>query len=323
MSVDPAILEDYKATFFPYAARATDRVQQSGGRFVYYTTASTALRIIRGRELWMRSTQVMNDFMEVEHGVTCLLEAYKSPAGAALDAEIDKLFAGLSQEIKNLFTAWVPGFQADTFVACLSEHPPEEDRYGRLSMWRAYGGTAGVALVINGGVLFRPSNALGAYSSPVAYLDVPGVQKEIALVASNVAANPQLLQALGREGVKNAIFNMLRFAAVCTKHPAFSEEREWRVVASPALEASPLLPTHVEAIGGIPQKVLKLALADHPDKGLVGLAPAQLIDRVLIGPCEHSSVIGQAIWLAMSEAGVPDPHHKIIHTGIPLRENQR
>ena len=37
----------------------------------------------------------------------------------------------------------------------------------------------------------------------------------------------------------------------------------------------------------------------------------------------HSAVIGQALWQALSEAGVPEPHKKLVYTGIPLRENQR
>ena len=323
MSVKPEDLESYKKAFFPYATEATDRVQRDGGRFAYYTTAATALQVLRGRELWMRNTLVMNDFMEVEHGVSCVINAYNSPAGAALDTELEKLFPGLPGEIKSLFNAWIPGFRRDTFVTCLSEHPPDEDQYGRLSMWRAYGGAAGVALIVNGGVLFRPSTALGAYASPVAYLDAPAVQRELSFVAANIAANPKLLYGLGRDGAKNAVFHMLRFSAVCTKHPAFREEREWRVVASPALESSPLLPVHIETVGGIPQKVLKIRLADHPDKDLIGLEPAALVDRVLIGPCEHSDVIGQALWQALIDAGIPNPESKIVHTGIPLRANQR
>lgn len=316
-------LKLYKQTFFPYATEVTDRVQRAGGRFAYYTTAATALEVLRGRELWMRNTLVMNDFMEVEHGVSCVINAYNSPAGLSLNTELEKHFPGLSQEIKSLFDAWIPSFRRDTFVTCISEHTQSEDKYGRLSMWRAYGGGAGVALIVNGGVIFRHSTALAAYSSPVAYFDALEVQNQLSLVASNIAANPELLQRLGREGAKNAVFHMLRFAAVCTKHPAFREEREWRVVASPALESSPLLPVCIETVGGIPQKVLKIDLADHPDKDLIGLEPAALVDRVLIGPCAHSDVIGEAIRQALENAGVPDPHLKIVHTGIPLRDNQR
>lgn len=323
MAIEPELLQAYKEAFLPYAATATDRVQAMGGRFAYYTTASTALQILRGGEIWMRNTMVMNDFSEVEHGLSCVVNAYRSSAGVSLKGLLEQQYSGISTEIEQLFNAWIPGFRRDTFVMCFSEHPPEEDRHGRLSMWRAYGGDAGVAIVVNGDVLFRPSNALAAYSSPVAYLDEDSLQHELAAVASGIAKNTGLLQQLGRDGTKTAIFHMLRFAAVCTKHPAFAEEREWRVVASPALESSPLLPIQIETIAGIPQKVLKVKLADHPEKGLVGLAPPQLIERVLIGPCEHTEVIGQALWQALEVAGVPNPGEKITHTGIPLRPNQR
>lgn len=323
MPIEPALLQSYKETFLPYAARSTDRVQAMGGRFVYYTSAATAMQILRGREIWMRNTMVMNDFSEVEHGLNCVITAYRSSAGASLKALLDQHYAGLSAELEELFNAWIPGFRKDTFVLCLSEHPPAEDLYGRLSMWRAYGGDAGVALVLNGDVLFRPSDALAAYSSPVAYLDEQATQQELDTVVAGIAKNPSLLTQLGRDGTKMAIFHMLRFAAVCTKHPAFAEEREWRVVASPALQSSPLLPVQIETVGGIPQKVLKVKLEDHPEKGLLGLAPSALIDRVLIGPCEHADVIFQALWHALEAAGVADPATRIIRTGIPLRPNQR
>lgn len=323
MSTDEADLDAYRRTLFPYAAQATDRMRKSGGRFAYYTSAATAMQIFKAREIWMRNALVMNDYMEVEHGVSCVERAYRSTAGEALSAALDGQFPGLASEIESLFAAWVPGFRRDTFVTCLSEHSVDEDQYGRLSMWRAYGGVAGVALILNGDVLFRPSTALEAYSSPVAYLDEREFANELATVAAKISAKPEVLLGLGRDGAKGAVFTMLRFAAVCTKHPAFREEREWRVIASPALAASPLLPMHLETVGGIPQRVLKIKLEDHPDQGLIGLEPAKLLERVLIGPCEHADVIWQALVDAMSGAGVPDAHEKIFDTGIPLRANQR
>lgn len=323
MAIPAELIAEYKKAFLPYAATATDRVHEMGCRFAYYTTAATALQAIRRRQIWMRNTMVMNDFSEVEHGLACVVNAYKSEAGSRLKSILDEEYPGISAEFETLFNAWIPGFRRDTFVACLSEHPPNEDRYGRLSMWRAYGGAAGVALIIKGGVLFRPSNALAAYSSPVAYLDEGALDNDLDAVATSLAQDRTLLRQLGRDGTKHAIFHMLRFAAVCTKHPAFAEEREWRVVASPALASSALLPIQLETIGGIPQKVLKINLENHPEQGLTGLSPAELIERVLIGPCEHAEVIGQAIWKALEEAGVPDAGKKIVYTGIPLRENQR
>lgn len=323
MTISLELLTAYKESLLPYAARAADRVHGMGCRFAYYTTAETALHILRNREIWMRNTMVMNDFSEVEHGLSCVFEAYRSDAGNKLKKALDDEYPGLSAEFEKQFDSLIPVFRTDTFVTCLSEHPPDEDKHGRLSMWRAYGGIAGVALVLNGDVLFQPSDALAAYSSPVAYMHANSFNKELDDVATNLTASGNVLKTIGREGAKQAVFNMLRFAAVCTKHPAFAEEREWRVVASPALESSPLLPVDVETIGGIPQKILKIKLKNHPDKGLVGLEPQELVERVLIGPCEHAEVIGHAMRLALEAAGVTDAAQKVVYTGIPLRGNQR
>lgn len=323
MAIAPELLTRYKQVFFPHNANTTRRVQGEGGRFAYYTTAATAMLILQRCELWMRSTMVMNDFSEVQHGLSCITKAYRSEAGLRLTRLLDQLYSGLPAEIEQTLNDWTPSFRDDTFVLCLSEHTHDDDRFGRLSMWRAYGGDAGVALVVNGGAMFRESTALAVYSMPVAYLDEGTLQREFQLIVDAIELNVDLLQLIGRAETKNAIFHMLRYAAVCTKHPAFAEEREWRVIASPSMEPSPLVPVQLEVIGGIPQRVLKLALKDRPDLGLTGLEPNQLIDRVLIGPCEHSEVIGQALWGALGAAGVADAGNKIFYTGIPLRANQR
>lgn len=315
--------DDYAEALFPYAAAATKRVKDSGCRFAYYTSATTAIAVLRGRQVWMRNAQVMNDFTEVEHGVQCLEIALRSSAGVALRESLDQAIPGLANEALTLLGNWFPRFFTDSFFTCLSEHTTEQDKYGRLSMWRAYGGVAGVALVFKGDALFRPSQALAAYTSPVAYMDAEGIAQQISSLAQMLGRRPELLTMAGRVGATAIIFNMLRFAALCTKHPAFDEEREWRVVASPSLQTSPHVQIEIESVGGVPQRVLKLPLKNFPDEGLTGLEPAELIDRVLIGPTEHSGVIRDALVIELQKAGVPDAASKVFQTGIPLRENQR
>jgi len=148
----------------------TREVIAAGGRFAYYTTADTATSVLRNRQIWMRSTTTMNDYMEVEHGFECLNAAYKGEPGNGLNTALDACFPGLAEDLKNYFNAWLPGIRRDTYMTCVSEHSAEEDQHGRLSMWRAYGGQTGVALVLNGAVMFSESDALGAYSSPVVEL---------------------------------------------------------------------------------------------------------------------------------------------------------
>lgn len=305
--------------FLPYMAQRTRDVLAAGGRFVYYTTAETATHIIRNRRVWMRSTTAMNDYMEVEHGLRCLDTAYKAEPGQVFDRALDASFPVLATELRELFNGWLPTIRVETYILCVSEHLPEEDQNGRLSMWRAYGGKAGVALVVNGGVLVRESDALGAYSSPVAYLTPEAFAAKFVRIAETIAAEAAYIRTVDRDVVKAHAFNMLRFAVLCTKHPGFHEEREWRVVASPTMHPSQLLKSSVEVVRGIPQTVLKIDLQDHPDQGLTGLAMPELLDRIIIGPCEFPLVVWKAFRDLLAAANVPDPDAKVVASAIPLR----
>jgi hypothetical protein len=52
MKLDPQVLHLFRETFFPFAARASISAQLRGGRFAYYTTAATAIQILRNRTSW-------------------------------------------------------------------------------------------------------------------------------------------------------------------------------------------------------------------------------------------------------------------------------
>jgi hypothetical protein len=309
-----------KRIFFPYMDRKTSEVVAAGSRFVYYTTADTATSIIRNRQIWMRNTTTMNDYMEVEQGFECLNAAYKTEPGNIFNRSIDACFPGLSEDLKSYFNAWLPDIRRDTYITCVSEHSAEEDQLGRLSMWRAYGGQAGVALVLNGVVMFSESDALAAYSSPVAYLNSDTFAAEFVKIAKNIEGEAEYIRRLDREAVKNIVFNMFRFTVLCTKHPGFHEEREWRVVASPAMHPSKLPTPTVEVVRGTPQKVLKIDLQNRPDQGLVGLSLPEILNSIIIGPCEFPQVILGAFRQLLLEAGVSEPDSKIVVSDIPLRQ---
>lgn len=305
--------------FFPYSAQRAREVREAGRRFVYYTSAETAASILRNRQIWMRRTLGMNDYMEVEHGFDCLNSAYEAEPGKAFNAALDACYPELAVELRELFNGWLPGIRADTYMTCVSEHLDEEDRHGRLSMWRAYGGPAGVALVLNGAVMFDESDALGVYASPVAYLGQEAFAAEFMRTAESIKGEADYVRSLDREQVKGYAFNMLRFAVLCTKHPGFHEEREWRVVASPQMHPDRLPKPVIEVVRGTPQAVLKIDLANQPEKGLVGLALPDLLNKIIIGPCEFPVVIYKAFRQLLTEAGVPEPEKKITISDIPLR----
>jgi len=314
---------DYTRIFFPNFLSASQRVAMNGARFAYYTTAQTAYLLLRNSEIWMRHTGVMNDYLEVEHGLECIRKARSSSAGNAFTKAMELCYPGSSAEFESRFANLEPVIREQTYVTSVSEHMESEDAYGRLSMWRAYGGSAGVAIILNGGVMLRPSDALGAHATPVLYTDDSGISEELLVIANNIAANPERARSWGREGFLSALTEVFRFAAICTKHPSFKEEKEWRVVSTRKIQRSTRLTENIETLGGIPQRILKFKLEDAPELGLTGLHPSQFIERVLIGPCEYPETIRDALIDALRDVGVDSAESKVHVTGVPLRANQR
>ena len=316
--------EAHRAIFFPYTTEAHARVQGNGFRFAYYTTADTAIRILKSKSIWLRNAALMNDFSEVQHGFECLREALPLKGGQSLSKALGTAgFDVLDREWKS-FKARADdrgGLLESTYLACISEHRPN-DQEGRLSMWRAYGGNTGVAFVFNGRPMFSESDALGIYSSPVFYGRVPELDQELQRIAERIAANQELVAALGEQMLLDTLFQMFWFGSVCTKHPAFEEEREWRVIGSPNF-FDMKIPSSIETIGGTPQRVYRLEFKDMAEQGIEGLHFDALVEQVLIGPCDHPGVIAEALEDEMKAAGITNPGARIQFTYIPLRPNQR
>jgi Protein of unknown function (DUF2971) len=309
--------------FHPVAFERTIAAITRQQRFVHYTSADTAMHILRGKEVWMRKSSCMNDFMEIEHGFDCLQAAYKSNK-ERLTSVLEGVFPGFCAKLEDLFDGWLPHFRTDTYIACISEHGDEstgdeEDKMGRLSMWRAYGGTTGVAIVMNGGAFLRPSDALKAYTSPVAYLSAASFALEFDKFVDGLEKEKLFLAAMGEESVLGAIFQAFKYAILCTKHPGFREEREWRVIYSPAYSQSDRLVPDIQSIGGTPQPIFKIPLRNVPEEGLMGIEMTELIERVIIGPTQYPVAIMEALRSLMEAAGVADANEKIFVSDIPLR----
>jgi len=281
--------------FFPHALEQHSRVKEAGTRFVHYTNADAAMSILRSKTVWMRNSSCMNDVSEVRYGLERLWKTYRdTEAWKKFRGALDSLFPGFSEHIAKFFDGWTPNLLINTYLACLSEHQDAEDEHGRLSMWRAYGEATGVGLVIKNSVLLNPAEGLQAYSSPVAYFDDRQFEERFAQIAHNIAAETEFLRTRGKDDITNRIFEMLRFAALSTKHPGFAEEKEWRILFWPiSAEPSPWIKSEVISVGGVPQLVYKLPLENISDVGLVAGIP-DLLDRIIIGPTQFPAALGLA-----------------------------
>jgi hypothetical protein len=266
----------------------------------------------------------MNDFSEIDYGMRCLRDAVFSPEGNNLRTILDALFLGLFQEVAQAFDGWRPSILENTYLTCLSEHRPKEDVLGRLSMWRAYGGATGVAIVLSPTPFLVESHALRAYTSPVGYFTPIEFHKRFADVVSRIAAGQSFLRGVGRDAVRNSLFNMFLFATTCTKHPGFDEELEWRVTYNPNLHPSPHLTRNFETIRGVPQPVYKIPLrnipAAAPTERLDGIEIPQLVERVIIGPTQYPTAVSEAIAAKLEQAGIVDAWKRVFMSGIPLRQ---
>jgi len=189
------------------------------------------------------------------------------------------MFPGFCGRLESMFNNWLPQFRLDTYITCISEHDDTEDWHGRLSMWRAYGGTAGVAIVVNGGPLLRPTDALKAYTSPVAYCNDNEVENEFVRLLGNIERNSEYIKCIGDEAARNQMFSALRhaFSAQSTRL-----SRRTRVAGnySPSYQRSTRITSAIESINGTPQPICKIPFKDVPEEGLVGLNLSAFVDRI-------------------------------------------
>lgn len=307
----------------PYVMERLQAARDGNIRFSHYTSAFVAMEIIEKKEVWLRNAVVMNDFSEVQHGQDCLKASwFDEGVGGRLKSVLDGLKPGLFGEIADAFDQRGHDRAAQSYLIAISEHGSgtiDEDKYGRLSMWRAYGGDTNVAFVFKNTPFLSDSNALNAFTSPVLYGDSERFKAQFTRTIDALENNLELAQTLGPDVVKQVIENALHFATLSTKHPGFAEEREWRVIYSPTIWPSERIPSSIKTIGGVPQRIYRIPLTNYPDEGFVGATLPELLDEIIIGPTENAFSVYDALVEKLGEAGVYEPWKKVRRSNIPLR----
>jgi hypothetical protein len=306
----------YNQIFCPGLLEEVMSVANEQKRFVYYTSAETAMKVLQNQELWFRNATVMNDYSEISYGLDLIRTVFNGDEGKRFREAIEDIFPGTMQKAEELHLGWARDWLLETYIACVSVHSPEEDRRGRLSMWRAYGNTA---LVVNNRPMIAVTDLLAVYSMPVLYLSLDELTGHLAKITNAVLIDRKYLQELGQETLVVYVHNMLFRFAIATKHPGFEEEREWRLYYRPTEAVSPGMTEEIVVLNGIPQKVFKLGLEDAPEKGLHGADIPSLIDRIIIGPTAYPYVSHQAFTGVLKGLGVQDAGAKVIVSDIPLR----
>ncbi len=185
---------------------------QAHGRLVHYTSAEAALNIIRTKRFWMRNTNCMSDFREVQHGFDILNSFFANKARKDSFTEaLDDCIPGVASEAITAFNNSWNDIRSNSYIACLSEHQDGEDSNGRLSMWRAFGGSAtriGIVLNIPYTLSILPLNII---FSSVAYFSESAAHKDLEEVIGNVRANREYRRIIGRDVLVRIVFNTFLF----------------------------------------------------------------------------------------------------------------
>lgn len=290
-------------------------------RFVHYTSADAALKIIKSKRLWMRNAACMSDFREVQHGLDLLDRLFFHPAKTEIFINaLDPCTPGAAGDAINLFKRWRSEIRDSTFITSVSEHDYVEDFHGRLSMWRGFGTNAPrVAIVLKVPKSSSVLVGLNVIFSPVAYLREGDVDEVLQEVITSVGLNYEFLRSIDSQLVMGSVFFMLLAAVTCLKHEGFREEREWRAIYCPKLIPSTLLESNIEIVAGVPQLVYHLPLDGTASPAFGDIDFARIFDRLIIGPSQFPDVMVEAFRDSLTNAGISDVHDRVCKSGIPVR----
>ncbi|MGE9784389.1 DUF2971 domain-containing protein [Janibacter sp. G368] len=207
-------------------------------RLWHYTSGAGARGIFTSGTLWAGHLGYMNDSSEFDHAVALSLEIARR-----LRDELEDHKAGLEKWINYLTDSPPESWTPNVFAVSLSE---SDDL---LSQWRAYGTGRGgpfcigflsetLRLQVERTQIPRTRNwrlVRCIYDPEEQRTMLEGLMRENLQWAAKTEADSHTeTSSKGADLEFSALFSAVWGAAPSLKHPAFSEEREWRLILGPA-----------------------------------------------------------------------------------------
>lgn len=283
----------------------------------HYTTAETALQIIKSKAFWLRNAVLMNDFSELEYGDYCLQQAFSDASVKELMIEVfENTHPNLAEELLANWQTKRSQIKRLTYIGSFSEIE-KVDAVGRLSMWRAYGGRAGVALCLNSKLLESDSADLSVFHSPVLYGPPERLRDELRELLNRLKSVQSEFAMMDRQVAIHYLGNVIKYAVLSFKHPGFEEEQEWRMIYTLDDGESSFIRHTTTSIRGIPQVICEVPLNNAIGLNMPELDIGNIFERIVIGPCEYPDQIRMALLKAFADHGVDAPEMQV--SNIPLR----
>ena len=194
----------------------------------HYTTVESFASIMNGHELWASHIRYLNDTSEQR----LMWDHVRARIRARLDAATENDRERLLQ-FQSLASS---PLGMDIYLLCFSM-----DGGDRLSQWRGYGGTAGVAIGFDSGELKKRCSAFTAAKShnqpvtmgwaflnEVKYIKPFGDERSSRIIDIFID-NPNPTEHESRFSQEETSSRRISLSSSSLKHKAFDEEREWRI----------------------------------------------------------------------------------------------
>lgn len=261
----------------------------------------------------------MNDYSEIEIGNRLLMDFYKNDTGGELREIMDEIHKGCTNTLEQYYDHQSSHLM-NTYAFCLTEHTKEEDEYGRLSMWRAYGLNNGVALVFNTSMFLEEAVNTNVMTIPMFYFDKNEFSHAISEFTRRLKDDCEILKKV--PNFDSYILDKFFMTALSLKHKGFEKECEWRVLYNKSLYGnclSEIIEENIEVINGVPRIVKKLNFSKIKYNNRK-LKINELLDRIIIGPNSNAEQLKEIFVRALKKNGVANANTKVICSEIPLRK---
>jgi hypothetical protein len=255
----------------------------------HYTTVESFASIMNGHELWASHIRYLNDTSEQRLMWDHVRARIRGRLDAATENDRERLLQFQSLASSPL--------EMDIYLLCFSM-----DGGDRLSQWRGYGGSAGVAIGFDIGELKKRCSAFTAGKShnqpftmgwavlnEVKYIKPFGDERSSRIIDIFID-NPNPTEHESRFSQEEAFSRRISLSSSSLKHKAFDEEREWRIAIFDMPE------------GSVQFRALRSVMVPYVPFDLGRGGPVwPLIPRVVVGPSPHQTETIAAVTKMMGE----------------------
>ena len=273
----------------------------------HYTGISGLLGMVESRKIWASHAYYLNDSKEILHSCDVLNEVLESSIASS---------HGEEQEFFTQFAQWIESFRRDNFYIFIFSLTEERSL---LSQWRSYtphgkGVSLGFSPITLNGILktsgFKIAKCLYERQQHIDLTNAV-LTKMLVIFREHL---PDLNTSNHHNSQKYYAFledfrgDLLQVLSII-KHPAFKEEREWRIV-SPYFSkyTVPEIKFREGASMLMPYIEIDLSVNDGTE---------ELFEEVILGPSQHANLSMSALSSYLSNKKVSNT---AADSGIPFRK---